>query len=78
MNKFHKRIVYTLILHKIINKNVKVKILLKKGRRAQGGLVLKISTSRIRLLTNLLTDHQFQSPLSQYQNHQHLLQVVVY
>ena len=41
MNKFHKRIVYTLILQKIINKNVKVKILLKKGRRSQRGPGLK-------------------------------------
>ena len=56
---------------------LKLKFYLKKREKSRGPS-LKISTLRIRLLTNLLTDHQFQSPLSQYQNHQHLLQVVVY
>ena len=55
---------------------LKLKIYLKRGGEVKGP-GLKISTLRIRLLTNLLTDHQFQSPLSQYQNHQHLLEVVV-
>ena len=56
-------------------KMLKLKFYLKRGGEVKGAWFKSFNFNKP--TTNLLTNHQFQSPLSQYQNHQHLLEVVV-